>query len=240
MKALRYLIHNATVTNMILLAVVMAVAAATVIPLIRTRHAYSLPGIKTKPAGEEAQREELPPKLPSDYAVIGETNLFHPDRVIPVDRKAEVPRPEVVLYGTMIDTTRLAFIEDRKNPVTTPGRGKRQRVVKLGEEVSGYTVAEIGTDRIVLVRGDDRLTVQLSPPDKRKASDEPPQPQQPVQTKPVQTPPPAPARPARPAPQPPGGVKGPPLPVGETIRPTPPPAAPQPAGERAAPSNSRK
>ncbi|OPY02980.1 MAG: hypothetical protein A4E60_00651 [Syntrophorhabdus sp. PtaB.Bin047] len=240
MKALRYLIHNATVMNMVLFAVAVALAAATVIPLVRMRHTYSLPGIKARPPGQEGPRADLQPKLPSDYAVIGETNLFHPDRVIPVDRKAEVPRPDVVLYGTMIDTTRLAFIEDRKNPLTTPGRGKRQRVVKVGEEVGGYTVAEIGADRIVLVRGDDRVTVQLSPPDKRKTTDAPPAPQQPAQTKPVQTPPPAPARPVRPAPQPPGGVQSPPLPVGETIRPTPSPASPQPGGERASPPNSRK
>lgn len=236
MKALRYLIHNATVTNIVLLAMVIAIVAMTAIPLIIMRQAYSLPGIKARPPGEEVQRVDVPPKLPSDYAVIGETNLFHPDRVIPVDRKADVPRPEVVLYGTMIDTTRLAFIEDRKNPVTTPGRGRRQRVVKVGEEVSGYTVAEIGTDRIVLVRGDDRMTVGLSPPDKRKASDTPPTPQQPAQTRPVQTPPPAPARPVRPGSQS-GAVKGPPLPVGETIRPS---AAPPPAGERTSPPNSRK
>jgi hypothetical protein len=72
------------------------------------RHAYSLPGIKARPPGQEGPRADLQPKLPSDYAVIGETNLFHPDRVIPVDRKAEVPQADVVLYGTMIDTTRLA------------------------------------------------------------------------------------------------------------------------------------
>lgn len=241
MKAVRYLIRNATVMNMVLFAVVIALVVVTAVPLVRVRHGYSLPGIKAKPPGQEGPRADLQPKLPSDYAVIGEANLFHPDRVIPVDRKAEVPRPEIVLYGTTIDTVRLAFIEDKKNPVTTPGRGKRQRVVKLGEEVGGYTVAEIGTDRIVLVRGEDRMTVQLSAPDKRKDTAAPPASQQPAQAKPVQTPPPAPVRPARTVPQPPGAVKPPPLPVGETIRPTQPPAAaPPPAGERAAPSNSRK
>lgn len=237
MKALRYLIRNATVMNMVLLTVVIAFVAVTVVSVVRMRHAYPLPGVKARPPGEKAQRADLQPKLPSDYAVIGEANLFHPDRIIPVDRKAEVPRPEIVLYGTMIDTTRLAFIEDRKNPVTTPGRGKRQRVVKMGEEVGGYTVAGIETDSMVLVRGDDRMTVRLSPPDKRKAADAPSaaQPQQPAQAKPPQTTPQAPTRPVQTAPQPPGGAKVPPLPVGETIRPLPPPAA-----EGASPPNSRK
>jgi type II secretory pathway component PulC len=241
MKALRYLVRNATVMNVVLFAVVIALVVVTAVPLVRMRHGYSLPGVKVKPPGQEGPPADLQPKLPSDYAVIGETNLFHPDRVIPVDRKAEVPRPEIVLYGTMIDRAGLAFIEDKRSPATTPGRGKRQRVVKLGEEVGGYTVAEIETDRIVLVRGEDRMNVQLSSPDKRKDTAVPPAPQQPAQAKPVQTPPPAPARPARTVPQPPGEVKPPPLPVGETMRPTQPPAAaPPPAGESVTPSNSRK
>lgn len=233
MKVLRYLIHNATVMNVVLLALIIALVAVTVISVVRMRHTHALPGIKARPPGEEAQRVDLQPKLPSDYAVIGEANLFHPDRIIPVDRKAEVPRPEIVLYGTMIDTTRLAFIEDRKNPVTTPGRGRRQRVVKMGEEIGGYAVAGIETDSIVLVRGDDRMTVRLSPPDKRKAADAPPAAQQPVQAKPPQTTPPAPTRPVQTVPQPPGGSRVPPLPVGETIRPSP-------AAEGVSPPNSRK
>ncbi len=240
MKTLRYLTRNATVMNMALLAVVVALIALTVIPLIRMRQTYYLPGIKAKPSVEEVPQADLQPKLPSDYAVVGEANLFHPDRMIPVDRKAEVPRPEVVLYGTVIDTARLAFIEDRKNPVTTPGRGKRQRIVKVGEDVGGYTVTEIGSDRIVLARGDDRMTVMLAVPDKRKATDSPSAPQQPAQVRPAQASSPTPARPSRAAPQTPGRVQGPPLPVGETVRPAGASPTPPPGSERPEPPNSRK
>jgi len=225
MKAFRYLIRNATVINMALVAVIIGLVVGTVIPLISMRHSYSLPRVKAKPPADEGLQAEPQTRLPSDYAVIGEANLFHPDRVIPVDRKAEVPRPEIVLYGTMVDTVNLAFIEDKKNPLATPGRGNRQRVVKTGEVVSGYTVTVIARDRIVLARGDDSITVMLSAPDKRKATDVSPVSQQPAQTRPVQTPPPAPARPVRAAPQTPGGVQGPPLPIGETIRPTGEPSA---------------
>ena len=39
-----------------------------------------------------------------EYAVIADKNLFHPDRIIPPEKKAEivVPRPEFALYGTLI------------------------------------------------------------------------------------------------------------------------------------------
>ncbi|MEN6463732.1 MAG: hypothetical protein ABFD62_00985 [Syntrophaceae bacterium] len=243
MKTVRYLIRNANVLNMVLFAVAVALIAGITLPLARMRYAYSPPRIKPKAPVEEAPSEFTGGRLPSDYAIIGENNLFHPDRVIPVDRKADVPRPEIVLYGTMIDSVHMAFIEDKKNPVTTPGRGNRQRVVRQGEVVSGYTVTGIMKDRIVLARGDDRITVMLSPPDKRKAGDtsSPPAPQPPpVQAKPPHGAPASPARPPQVAPAspnrpnqtipgtPPGGIKGPPLPVGETARPGALPAGTQP------------
>jgi len=231
-KALRYLIRNATVLNAVLLAVVIALVVGIAVPIVRMRYAYSLPGVKAKPPVEDVSQLQAAAKLPSDYAIIGETNLFHPDRVIPVDKKAEVPRPEVVLYGTMIDTVSLAFIEDKKQPRSTPGRGNRQNVVKKGEVVSGYTVTEIFSDRIVLARGDDRITVMLSPPEKRKAADSSPSPGQQPAARPVQTPvrpqqttPVTPVRPQQAAPQTQRGVQVPPLPVGETVRP---PATPKP------------
>ncbi len=240
-KALRYLIRNATVLNTVLLAVVIVLVVGIIVPIVRMRYAYSLPGVKAKPPAEDVLQAQAAAKLPSDYAIIGEVNLFHPDRVIPVDKKAEVPRPEVVLYGTTIDTVRLAFIEDKRHPKSTPGRGNRQSVVKKGEVVSGYTVTEIFTDRIVLARGDDRVTVMLSPPEKRKAADSSPAPQQqPAPVRPVQAAPVVPVRPQQTVPQGQRGVQVPPLPVGETVRPTaaPPsavPARPQPPPSRSVP-----
>lgn len=240
MRALRYLIRNANVLNMVLFAIVIALIVGITLPLVRMRYAYSPPQVRPKPPVEEVPSEFTGGRLPSDYAVIGETNLFHPERVIPVDRKADVPRPEIVLYGTAVDSVRMAFIEDKKNPVTTPGRGVRQRIVRQGEVVSGYTVTRITQDRIVLARGDDSMTVMLSPPDKRKAGDtpSPPAPQQPptparppqsAPARPPQSPSVSPARPNQTTPgTPPGGIRVPPLPVGETLRPGAQPARTQP------------
>ncbi|MHB8108949.1 MAG: hypothetical protein ACYDHW_02825 [Syntrophorhabdaceae bacterium] len=168
MKFLKSFVKNANVLNIILTATIIALAAGIAITALRMRQSYVVPRIKEKPAVAEPMQTGQPAKMPSDYALIGEANLFHPDRNIPVDKKTEVPRPEITLYGTLIDSDRIAFIEDKKNPVTTPGRGSRQRAVHKGETVSGYIVTDIMTDRITLARGDDKFTVMLSQPDKRK------------------------------------------------------------------------
>ncbi len=93
---------------------------------------------------------------------------------IPLEKKGDlaVPRPEVILYGTLItDDMSLAYVEDKKAPRTTPGRGKRQIALKKGETLSGYVLKVVEKDRIELVKGDDRIVVFLS--DRNKArSDE--------------------------------------------------------------------
>ena len=68
------------------------------------------------------------------------------------------------------DNVQYAFIEDKKNPKTTPGRGNRQTTIKKGDVISGFVVSEIGTDRITLTKGDDKMTVLLTNTDKRNGS----------------------------------------------------------------------
>ena len=235
MRFLRNLIQNANVLNVLLVIVILAFAAGIVISAIQIRRLYTIPRIKEKAPAAAEQPAEVPAKMPSDYAVIGEQNLFHPERTIPVDKKVEVPRPEVVLYGTMMGTERSALIEDKKNPVTTPGRGNRQRFVRKGEVISGYTVTDIMSDRITLARGDDRMTVMLADPGKQRAGDAggpPGEPKAPARA-------PAPARPgvARPpqpqapaVPRPPATPGQSSLRVGETVRPGQ-PASPQTGGQ---------
>jgi len=245
MKALaRYLVKNANALNMALLVVLIVLAGGIATYLVRMRHDYPLPRVKAKAVSQEPAPAEPPPAgLPSDYALIGEMNLFHPDRVIPVDRKAEVPRPEVVLYGTMLeDGVRFALIEDKRSPRSTPGRGNRQSTVRKGEVVSGYTVTQITSDSIELARGDDRMTVPLTSPEKRKEVAPTAAPRQPeTQVKPVQAAPPGGTRPAQAAPPaPPGASRNQQVPVGETLRPggtqgAAPPARPQPFLPRSTP-----
>ena len=165
MRAIKFLIQNINPLNVLLLAIIIVIAIGVIFPLTRMNAGYVLPQVKTKITEQGEKPEEKSNSiLPSDYAMIGETNLFHPERRIPIDKKAdEIPKPELVLYGTMVQGgVQLAFIEDKKNPKTTPGRGNRQTVIKKGETIGGFVVSEIGTDRITLMKGDEKMTVLLA------------------------------------------------------------------------------
>lgn len=165
-RFLRYLYTNVNILNLAILASVIAIIVFAVIPLFRMGAKFTLPQVKPKPVAEvAAPAEKTPAPSPVDYAMIGENNLFHPERKIPplkTDEQA-LPRPDLVLYGTIIaDGATIAYIEDRKSPKTTPGRGNRQTAVKKGDILSGFVVREIEADKIVLLRGDETMVVQLS------------------------------------------------------------------------------
>jgi hypothetical protein len=98
---------------------------------------------------------------PNDYAVIGYQNLFHPDRKIPPEKKElpPLPMPEFVLFGTLLTPDlSVAYLEDKKAPVSTPGRGPRQTALKKGETLSGFTLREIMAIKWSRP-GDDTVTV---------------------------------------------------------------------------------
>lgn len=106
-----------------------------------------------------------------DYLVIAEQNLFHPERRIP-PLTAEVPRPDFVLFGTLVsDSTRIAYISDKKAVRSTPGRGNRQNSLKIGDSLSGYQLREVHHDHIVMQRGDDTMHVRVVSPGIKKERD---------------------------------------------------------------------
>lgn len=214
MLFIRYIYRNVNPLNIILIIFVAILAIGAFTPYFYAQVKYSLPVAKL-PLAEEDKPPEAAAASPSmsDYMVIAELNLFHPDRKIPPEKKEaqQLPKPELILYGTLVaDGMSVAYVEDKKNPKTSPGRGKRQTVMKKGEAISGFVLKEIENDRIVLVRGDETMVVHLSQGDKPRTSDVPaagpPAGGRPTATsqpvvKPVQ-PPPVPAKPgsAQPAP----------------------------------------
>lgn len=110
-------------------------------------------------AAEEAKSAAI-----SDYALIAEQNLFHPDRKIP-EKKAEqqLPKPEFVLYGTLItDNASIAYLEDLKAPYNTAGRGKRQKAIQKGAIFSGFTLAEVHHDKVVMLKGDEKIELKIT------------------------------------------------------------------------------
>ena len=173
MFKLRYFFLSMNVLNGLLAAAVAAVVYFFVIPFMNPA-VMSLPPAKETVAwsGEKAAPSQSSP--PADYAVISEQNLFHPERKIPPEKQPEkvIPKPDVFLYGTLItDDVSFAFIEDKKAPYSTAGRGKRQVTLKKGDNLSGYILSEIEANRIVLVKGEDKLVVTLDDRGKRRAGE---------------------------------------------------------------------
>jgi hypothetical protein len=173
MRIIRYLVRSINPLNLLLFIIMVATAIIILFPLMKMNARYSLPQVKPRIVEEaEKPKEKSGNILPSDYTVIGDLNLFHSERRIPVDKKAEeTPKPELILYGTMVqDNMQYAFIEDKKSPKTTPGRGNRQTTIKKGDVISGFVVSEIRADRITLTKGDEKITVLLADANKRKDS----------------------------------------------------------------------
>ncbi len=175
MRFVRYIIRNINPLNIILFIGAVLIAMGAFSPYFYPQVRYSLPAAKLPPAEEEKSPEAAvaSPSM-SDYMVIAEQNLFHPDRKIPVEKKEaqQLPKPELILFGTLItDGMSVAYVDDKKNPKTSPGRGKRQTVMKKGDAVSGFILKEIETDRIMLVRGEETMVVYLSQGDKPRASE---------------------------------------------------------------------
>jgi hypothetical protein len=164
------LLKQINLLNVLLAAIIIAVIVFVLVPVFSGK--ISVPVI-TMPAAEEQKSEFGPqPVTPpfQDYAVVAEKNLFHPGRIVPPEKKDEaVQRPEFVLYGTLIDDrASIAYISDNRAPRTTPGRGKRQTGLKLGQTMSGYILKEVLHDRVIMVRGDDKMEVKLIAPGGRK------------------------------------------------------------------------
>ena len=73
-----------------------------------------------------------------------------------------VPRPELVLHGTMIvNGLKIAYVEDKKATPTTPGQSARQLVVKEGDNISGFMLKQITENMIVLANGEELMTLYL-------------------------------------------------------------------------------
>jgi len=173
MSRLRYILRNINLLNIVLAVVIVLLAGYAILPH-KTKIRYPLPAAKTVVEGKEEKTANVLSPSPLEYTVIAEQNLFHPSRKIPVGKKDERPevKPEFVLYGTLItDNASLAFMEDRRAPYTSAGRGKRQRALGLGATLSGYTLKEIHNDRVVMVKGEERVEVRVLDPRKVRATE---------------------------------------------------------------------
>jgi hypothetical protein len=166
MQNLQYLLKSVNLLNLLLLAVAITAIACAVVPLADISVNVTPPA-PTETGTGQPEQPSAGSQAPAyaDYASIAEQNVFHPLRRIPPENKGDlaVPKPEVILYGTLItDDVKIAYVEDKKSPRTSPGRGKRQIALKKGDTLSGYVLKEVEKDRIELVKGNDRIVVFLS------------------------------------------------------------------------------
>jgi hypothetical protein len=166
MKSLiRYILKSINTINLLLAAVLLFMVGYLLLPLSRATTVPAVP--QAKPAAKQPESPQAPVEPPSaaaDYVMIADRNLFHPERVIPVEKKEEkpLPKPDFVLYGTLIDgDTKIAFMDDLKTPFTTPGRGKRQHSIAQGGNLSGFVLSEVHAERVVMTRGEEKITVRL-------------------------------------------------------------------------------
>lgn len=175
MRFLRYLYRNVNLLNILILVAIAATLVFAITPLFRMKVKFGLPIVKPKAVEQpQAVQEKNQAPSPLDYVMIGENNLFHPERRIPPEKKEEkqLPKPELVLFATIIHgDTRVAYVEDKKAPRTTPGRGDRHQVVRKGDVFSGFVLKDIETDKIVLTRGEEMMVVHLSDETKRRGGD---------------------------------------------------------------------
>jgi hypothetical protein len=170
----RRILGNLSVVNISLAAVLILFAGHAVSPLMIRSVKLKLPSPqaqKTPPAAAADKQTEVKSPSPADYFIIAEQNIFHPERKIPVEKAvaAPLPTPEFVLYGTlMVDDLHIAYMQDKKAPQNTPTRGMKQISLRLGESLSGFVLKEIDTDKVVMVRGEEKLVVNLNDAAKSK------------------------------------------------------------------------
>lgn len=171
---------NALLKNINVLNIALAVLAGVsffiwVYPLLHTNIRIEIPKGLEDVAGsdEEASNVSKPSPMAVDYAIVTDKNLFHPERRYASSNIAKedqpIERPDILYFGSVITSEKkIAYIEDKKNPYSTPGRGKRQTHLAEGAIIGGYTLKEVNPENIVLVRGDDKFVINLRDEKDRK------------------------------------------------------------------------
>jgi len=66
--------------------------------------------------------------------------------------------------GTRSDELRLVGIMSGNPPLAVLRKGDRRYYVRAGETAAGYTVSSVGRQSVTLVKGEERLVLQLRPP----------------------------------------------------------------------------
>jgi len=122
-----------------------------------------LPELEIPRVPSEPQRNAMPQATPiatpplEAFADIGERPMFSPDRkafVAPGSAAAAATPPSVALVGVIMDA------RDKMALIRTPG-SPLAGAFRLGADISGWQLTEIGADHIVLSLGAARDEIRL-------------------------------------------------------------------------------
>ena len=96
-----------------------------------------------------------------------ENNIFHPERRMIKRSILSLNKPQIILYGTFISQDiQIAYLEDLENPYVTSSGIQRQRALNMGDRISGFVIAAIYPEKVLLTRNNERIFVSIS--DKKK------------------------------------------------------------------------
>jgi ribosomal protein L12E/L44/L45/RPP1/RPP2 len=178
MRKIKYLLSNINLMNIMLAVMLIFIVNYMAMPFSKMDAKYALPPVK-KPAIERTSKDEKTEEKspsPSDYVVIAEQNLFHPERMIPVPKveAPPLPQPEFMLYGTLVtDGLQIAYMEDKKTK-GPQDKEKRQTALRLGDSMSGFVLKEVDNEEVVMQRGEEKIVVSLNEAKIREVAAPPP------------------------------------------------------------------
>ena len=164
MRRIKNLLSNVNVMNVLLAGLLVFVVNYMAFPFSKMNTKYTLPPVK-KPAIEGTEiKEKTEDKSPSlsDYLIIADQNLFHPERIIPVPKveAPPLPKPDFVLYGTLVtESVQIAYMGEKK---AKGPQDKKQTALRLGDSMSGFILKEVEKDQALMQRGEEKIIVSLN------------------------------------------------------------------------------
>jgi len=168
-RILRLVLSNLNLLNIILMISMLAFVQYGLIPRLNGGLTFKQTVHPAKTVPQDSNSEEDYESLaPQEFGIIADMNLFHPDRTIvkyapPSPPEIKLPLPDFVLFGTMMsDSVKLAFIDDKKAPFSTPGGNRRHKTLKIGDTISGFTVKDIGFEKVILARNKEEIVLKKS------------------------------------------------------------------------------
>ncbi|MBU3948218.1 MAG: hypothetical protein KJ826_08365 [Proteobacteria bacterium] len=173
MRYMKYLFKSIHLLNIILVISVIFMVHNKVLPVLNISEKTGVLPDKEILIEEEKKQAGWQSPSFSDFIVIAEQNLFNPSRsIVLAEETASVQSlPQIILYGTLItDDFSIAYLEDKQDIRSTPGRGKRQMRMKKGDKLRDYVISEVEADYIVLLKGEERIVVSINDMKKRYAA----------------------------------------------------------------------